>query len=173
MPSKRASNGRTPAKPINGAKPSQESATLTVEEADLLRRTLRRLARTRGETALLFYDRLFEIAPETRRMFSGDMELQATKIISTLGTIVAELHNHAVLAPIATDLARRHVRYGVREEHYDLVHEALIWTLERSLGGEFTDDVRDVWHKAYGGLAAMMIEAAYRRPAATTPPKGN
>ena len=33
-------------------------------------------------------------------------------------------------------LARRHLGYGVKDEHYDKVGEALLWTLEKGLGDE-------------------------------------
>jgi hemoglobin-like flavoprotein len=47
-------------------------------------------------------------------------------------------------------LARRHDRYGVREEHYASVDAALLWTLEQGLGLDFTPDVRKAWATAYG-----------------------
>ena len=40
--------------------------------------------------------------------------------------------------PDRSDLARRHVAYGVQPEHYALVGSALLWTLEQGLGDEFT-----------------------------------
>jgi hemoglobin-like flavoprotein len=43
------------------------------------------------------------------------------------------------------DLGRRHTGYGVRDEHYDLVAEALMWALDKGLGPDFTPEVKDAW----------------------------
>jgi len=57
-------------------------------------------------------------------------------------------------------LGERHGRYGVRDEHYDTVAEALLWTLHKGLGAAFTPEVREAWVAAYGVLAGTMKEAA-------------
>jgi len=63
-------------------------------------------------------------------------------------------------------LARRHVGYGVRDEHYDKVGEALLWTLERGLKDAFTPQVRDAWAALYAAVARIMRNAAKGQPAA-------
>jgi hemoglobin-like flavoprotein len=57
-------------------------------------------------------------------------------------------------------LGRRHVGYGVRDEHYSTVGEALIWTLAQGLGDAFTSEVREAWAAAYSWLAFTMQRAA-------------
>lgn len=51
---------------------------------------------------------------------------------------------------------QRHAGYGVVNAHYDIVGEALIWTLGRGLGDGFTDDVKNAWLTAYTLLAGTM-----------------
>jgi nitric oxide dioxygenase len=133
---------------------------LSEDEIDLIRGSFRELALGTPMTAGLFYDRLFEIAPEMQRLFPADMEQQGTKMMSMLGAIVARIHDHAALVPLVTDLARRHVGYGAVPAHYDLVGQALLWTLDQRLGAGLTGPVREAWVKAYGALAAVMVEAA-------------
>ena len=62
--------------------------------------------------------------------------------------------------PAVKQLAQRHVGYGVKDEHYATVGEALIWTLEQGLGEDFTPDVREAWTEAYTYFADVMIEAS-------------
>ena len=57
---------------------------------------------------------------------------------------------------LTTDDIARHSGYGVTEAHYRVVGEALLWTLERGLGPDFTPEVRAAWAKVYGVLAAAM-----------------
>jgi hemoglobin-like flavoprotein len=39
----------------------------------------------------------------------------------------------------------KHVSYGVKPEHYAPVGVALLWTLERGLGTEWTPDLAAAW----------------------------
>ena len=55
---------------------------------------------------------------------------------------------------------------GARPEHYPVVGEALLWTLARGLGPQFTPDVAGAWTAAYTTLSGYMIEQAYGRPQA-------
>lgn len=132
---------------------------LSDDEIDLIRGSFRALALGTPATAAMFYDRLFERAPHLVPLFPADMEQQGTKMMSMLGAIVAQIHDHAALVPMVTDLARRHVGYGALPAHYDLVGEALLYTLDQRLGGAFTAPVRNAWVKAYTALAGVMVEA--------------
>ena len=112
--------------------------------------------------AELFYGRLFEIAPDVRPLFDGvDMNEQGRKLMTTLGVVVGGLTNLDAIVPVAKTLAIKHVDYGVKAEHYAVVGQALVWTLEKGLGNAFTSDVRTAWVEAYNLLSGVMTEAAY------------
>ncbi len=70
------------------------------------------------------------------------------------------------ILPAASALAKRHVDYGAKPEHYPVVGEALLWTLARALGPRWTPEVALAWTAAYTTLSDFMIEAAYGRPQA-------
>jgi hemoglobin-like flavoprotein len=110
--------------------------------------------------ALLFYERLFDLDPSLRSLFRGSREAQAQKLAQALAVVVKGLEQPAQLRGAVEALGRRHVGYGVRDDHYTTVGEALIWTLERGLGDAFTPDVRAAWMQAYGWLSFVMREAA-------------
>jgi nitric oxide dioxygenase len=76
--------------------------------------------------AALFYGRLFETAPETRALFCGDMGRQGRKLMAAVATVVNSLGDFDTIVPIARDLAKRHVVYGLQPEHYALVGSALL-----------------------------------------------
>ena len=54
----------------------------------------------------------------------------------------------------------RHLRYGAKAEHYPIVGDTLLWTLEDMLGLRFTAEVDAAWKSVYGELATVMLEAA-------------
>jgi len=109
----------------------------------------------------LFYQRLFVLDPAVRPMFKGDMREQGRKLMSTLGFIVNSLTRLDELVPVAQELARKHVGYGVQAAHYDTVGAALLWTLEQGLGAKFNDETKAAWAAAYGTLSQVMKDAAY------------
>ncbi len=115
-----------------------------------------------AETAAdLFYGRLFEIAPEVERLFHGaDMGAQKEKLLTALNLAVQNADNTGALVPLLENLGRRHVDYGVKDEHYDAVGAALLWTLEQGLQADFTEEARTSWAGVYGLVANTMKRAA-------------
>ena len=83
--------------------------------------------------------------------------------MATLALVVNGLTNLEAILPAASALAKRHVSYGAKAEHYPVVGAALLWTLEKGLGDAWTPDVSEAWIAAYGTLSGYMIEEAYGR----------
>ena len=108
----------------------------------------------------LFYNHLFEIAPQVRALFPDDLGEQKRKLMAMIATAVDGLHNLDALVPAVKALGARHVGYGTKAEHYTVVGEALLWTLDRGLGAAFTPDVRQAWTKVYGTVATVMQAGA-------------
>jgi hemoglobin-like flavoprotein len=45
----------------------------------------------------------------------------------------------------------------VKPEHYPVIGEALLWSLARGLGPQWTDEVEQAWRKLYGVISQRMI----------------
>ena len=108
----------------------------------------------------MFYQKLFQLDPSLRILFKGDMKEQQVKLMQTLTAVARGLHYMDRLIPVVEDLGRRHASYGVKDEHYQTVGAALLWTLEQGLGDLFTPEVADAWTAAYTLLAGVMQQAA-------------
>lgn len=134
---------------------------MTPQQISLIQASWASVVPIQDTAAGLFYQRLFTLDPAVRPMFKGDMQEQGRKLMKMLGTVVNSLTRLDELVPVAQDMAKRHVGYGVQPAHYDTVGAALLWTLEQGLGSAFTDGTRDAWAIAYGTLAGVMKEAAY------------
>jgi hemoglobin-like flavoprotein len=139
---------------------------MTPSQIDLVQSSFAKVAPIAETAAGLFYERLFEIAPEVKPLFNRDMKEQGRKLMVTLGLVINGLKNLDAILPAAKSLAAKHVSYGVRAEHYQPVGDALIWTLEKGLGSAFTPEVRDGWLAAYATLSGAMIAEAYGKAAA-------
>jgi hemoglobin-like flavoprotein len=141
---------------------AMQAATIrmTPQQIALVRESFAKVVPIREQAAGLFYDRLFAIYPSTRPLFRGDMKSQGAKLMAAIGAVVKSLDRIETMLDDLRALARRHDRYGVREEHYASVGAALLWTLEQGLGLDFTPDVRKAWASAYGLLSSVMIAAS-------------
>ena len=113
------------------------------------------------QAAALFYGRLFEIAPAVKPLFRGDIKEQGRKLMATLAVVVSGLSNLPAVLPAASALAKRHVAYGVKAADYKPVGAALLWTLERGLGEQWTPELAAAWGSAYTVLSDFMIGEAY------------
>lgn len=137
---------------------------MTPEQIALIQQSFAKVAPISETAAMLFYDRLFEVAPSVRAMFPADMTEQRRKLMAMLATVVGGLSNLESILPAASALAKRHVAYGARAEHYPVVGETLLWTLEKGLGDAWTADLAAAWTDAYGVLSGYMISEAYGAP---------
>jgi len=86
---------------------------------------------------------------------------QRRKLIAMLAVVVRGLSDLPSILPAASALAKRHVDYGARPEHYPVVGAALLWTLERGLGPQWTSEAASAWTAAYSTLSSFMIAEAY------------
>jgi nitric oxide dioxygenase len=139
---------------------------MTPDQVQLVQQSFAKVAPISETAAVLFYDRLFEVAPQVKAMFPADMTEQRKKLMATLAVVVGGLGNLEAILPAASALATRHVGYGAKAEHYPVVGAALLWTLEKGLGDAWTPAVADAWSTAYGTLSGYMISEAYGRPQA-------
>lgn len=106
----------------------------------------------------LLYGRIFTLAPGARALFDDDITPQARRLMTAVKAAVDGLGDLEQIAPFLVKLGARHVRYGVRPEHFEVVGEALMWTLEQGLGDLLTPEVREAWIAAWGVIVdAMMI----------------
>lgn len=133
---------------------------MTPEQKQLVQSTFAQVAPIAPKAAELFYGRLFELDPDLKPLFKGDMTEQGAKLMKTLGVAVASLNDLDSLVPVLQGLGRDHVAYGVQDAHYDTVGEALLWTLEQGLGDAFTPEAEEAWTEVYTLVAAVMKEAA-------------
>ncbi len=107
---------------------------MTPEQVKLVQNSFKKVEPIAEQAADIFYDRLFEIAPEVRPMFPDEMSDQKSKLMSMLSTAVSKLHQVDLIIPAVQDLGRKHVDYGVKDEHYQPVGEAYLRHSKKASG---------------------------------------
>ena len=141
------------------------NAALTPREIELVQESFALVDPIAEDAAGAFYSRLFQIDPDTRKLFKGDMADQGRKLMSVLKTAIAGLDKFDQLVPVLKIMGQRHLAYGVEFRHYESVAKALLWTLKESLKEAFTPEMEQAWAKAYSALAEVMMKGSQEPPA--------
>lgn len=110
------------------------------------------------EAGELFYGRLFHVAPSVKSMFKHDQKEQARKLMNMVTLIVTKLNKLDDIMNEVKLLAQRHGRYGAKPEHYQVVGECLLWTLEQGLGEKWNEELMEAWTAVYLKLSSAMIK---------------
>lgn len=133
---------------------------MTADEISLVKSSWSKVEPIAEQAAASFYARLFEVYPEVKPYFKGDMADQGRKLMAMIGMAVNSLENLEPLLPAVRESGKRHAEYGVLEADYDKVADALIWTLEQGLGEDFTQEVKGAWITMYTTVAGVMKAGA-------------
>lgn len=130
---------------------------------ELLRATFDAVVTPNPNLTHRFYENLFERYPEARGLFkSRPIETQEKMLRDALVAVMDHLEDPPWLRYNLEALGEKHVAYGVGDEMYTWVGEALIATLAETAGSAWTPPVEAAWTEAYGAIAAFMIEGAKR-----------
>jgi len=127
----------------------------------LVQQSFEKVAPLGDKVPQIFYDELFALDPSLRSMFKSDMTEQRKMVLGALSMVVRSLHRPETIIEPVKALGKRHVGYGVKPDHYPIVGAALLNTLAKGLGDEFTPELRRAWVEAYTTLSGIMKDAAY------------
>ena len=133
---------------------------MSPQQVYVLRKSFAKLEQHPQVAALIFYQRLFELAPGLRELFKHDIESQAEKFTEMLSVLIAQLDRGDELDAELRAMGARHVEYGVRPAHYGIVGRALLEMLAEVLDGAFTPEVREAWSALYEIVAERMQAGA-------------
>lgn len=137
---------------------------MTPEEARHVTFSFGRVFPYRNKLTTVFYDELFEIAPEARPLFPDDLSDQKDKLANTLNMVVTNLSKLDQILEAVRALGMRHAGYGAEPGHYEAVGLALITALKKVTPGGLSGEEQQAWVVAYGIVSSAMIEAAASAP---------
>lgn len=133
---------------------------MTAQQVYLVRKSFAELMPHEEVAALVFYRKLFEMDPELRPLFKGDITEQSKKLMDMLGVLIAMLESPLGLELELKAMGARHAGYGVKDKHYATVGSALLDMLSHTLDKRFTPEVRAAWTELYGAVETTMKAGA-------------
>ena len=106
-----------------------------------------------------FYDHLFELAPETKHLFSNVSKVQqGEKLYKSLVILVENISTPENLVQILKPLGDRHVEYGSQIRHYPVVGQCLIDSIKYCLGSEnWSNEIEEAWTETYQKVVMLMV----------------
>lgn len=127
-------------------------------EVESLRDSFELVLSRRPNVTHLFYEELFHRHPEARSMFGRhSLEAQEQMLAEALVAAVANLEDAAWLQSNLGELGSKHAEYGVTEEMYGWVGDALLATFAEAAGDDWTPALERAWSDAYQAIAQLML----------------
>lgn len=133
---------------------------MNADEIHQVRKSFAKLEAMGHIGALIFYQRLFSVAPSVRPLFSGDIESQSKKLTQMLAAVLGLAEKPEDFRATLEQLGARHVEYGALPAHYPVVVECLLHMLQSVLGADFTPQLRGLWSGLLNTISSMMQDGA-------------
>ncbi|XP_058969011.2 neuroglobin [Pocillopora verrucosa] len=121
------------------------------------------------------FGRLFESNPRIQDIFpafkslkleavinSRSLYLYVRQVMTALENAIFSLNDAEVFIEYLMNLGERHKAWPVRLEHFDMIEEALIWTLKDSFPTKCTDYVAETWRELFRFITATMMRGLRR-----------
>lgn len=136
----------------------------TPRQVQLVRESFDQVRGMAGTLSQLFYGRLFTLDPDLRPMFRNDLQLQGAKLVATLTTVLDSADALDRIRPQLRELGRKHLDYGTKPEHYDVVASALLWSVGHAVEHGFDAEVQEAWSSLVDEIIGEMRRGAADGP---------
>jgi nitric oxide dioxygenase len=107
-----------------------------------------------------FYNRMFKHHPDLKNMFNmGNQQSgkQQKALAMAVLAYAEHISNPGVLLPELDRIGHKHTSLDIRPEHYPIVGNHLLASIQEVLGEAATPEILDAWEAAYDQLANLMV----------------
>lgn len=106
----------------------------------------------------MFYQRLFETAPQVRGLFPDAMERQKKHMTAALLLVAKNIADLEYLRGPLEQMGKTHIGYGAQEAHFPVVRDNMIAAIAEVTGDTWTDELNQDWTMALDTIAGYMID---------------
>lgn len=110
----------------------------------------------------LLIDKFVELQPRSKNFYAGEeaMKQHADGIVKLLDSILQMLGPDAeFIEEILTQVGTRHAKMGVNVAFFPFLGQALLWSLEKTIGTEMTDEHKEAWDEVYDAISSIIVKA--------------
>ena len=106
----------------------------------------------------IFYDRLFNVHPLCRPLFTKGIESLGTFLVQMISLTLSQLRDSLKFKKTMRSLAIRHCERGVKAIEYGIIGEVLFYALKKCLGlVSYTIEVENSWKKVYSAMLREIV----------------
>lgn len=134
---------------------------LSEETKSIIKATIPVLEEHGEAITTAFYKHMFEQNPELLNIFNKTNQKlgrQQTALAQTVIAAAKHIDHLEAIIPNVNQIAHKHRALQIKEEHYPIVGENLIWAIGHVLGDAATPEIIDAWTKTYGVIADVFIQ---------------
>lgn len=136
------------------------TAALTDQQIAIVKSTIPVLETAGTYITEHFYQRLFKHNPELQHIFNmsnQDSGKQSFALFTAIATYAKYIDNLPVLKNAVERIVNKHTSLNIQAEHYPIVGQHLLATLQELAPDDFTEEVTNAWAAAYQQLADLLI----------------
>ncbi len=148
--------------PLSGPQPAWARVPTDQAAIARLRASFQAIAADGPRFAAIFYAKLFERYPGVRAMFPSDTRNQEKKLTDSLASVLTLLEAPEQVQAQLMELGARHLKYGVKNEHYPIVRDLLVEAMGEAAGKGWGPVLAAEWTQALHIVCTVMIEGAAR-----------
>jgi nitric oxide dioxygenase len=107
-----------------------------------------------------FYRRMFSHNPEVEPLFDPANQAsgaQQRALANAICAYAANIDNLDALGGAVEAIAKKHASRQIKPEHYPIVGEHLLASIQEVLGNAATDEILAAWEDAYNFLSKILI----------------
>ncbi len=131
---------------------------MTEQQSDLIKNSYAKFLARAINNAGILYENLFEIAPETKKIFENTSnEKKSQMFVAIIRKIVKGIDEWDTVQKELEELAQQHKNYNLQPEYFQHLENSLIVTLKSIAEKEWNNDIEDAW-KAYFKKVANVIK---------------
>ncbi|KAK7104844.1 neuroglobin-like isoform X2 [Littorina saxatilis] len=120
---------------------------------------------------MFIFVKLFAVAPEAYSLFefveglshedlvdNEKLGWHVKKVTEAISAVVINLDDMDSVVKMLVDLGGRHSAYGIKEEYFVAIKEAVVYALEKALKDKFTEEHRKSWTIVMEVVVHLMIQ---------------
>ena len=133
---------------------------LTPHDVALMKSSFARIEPLGSNATVAFYDRLFDEAPDVRKLFGVTIDVQAEKLWDALKFVLDSIDNFDACESALLALGARHAKFDLNADHYALVARILIDVVQENSNGHWTKGHSLAWKKTLDHISEIMLNGS-------------
>ena len=93
----------------------------------------------------LFYSYLIKENPSVKSIFKYSLQKQSKLLMDFMNNIIVHLEKIDEMKSDFKEMSKLYAEYGILPQHYHLIKDALLWTMQQGLNNDWNKEVENAW----------------------------